>query len=672
MSRKRARTLRHGPEITAKNAVGTPPFDTNSWQLDSNAPYSGYINTSISGPIFKARRTSTGRMPTNIPEDSHNITVYEPADYVHQTRAFSSSNICPNTRPQRNLNDHCIPPSSLALPSAFSTSPTTTVSDSFTNTTPPTSTAMSRQGSLGTSFCGAFAMMRADSGNPEIGSGQNLCRQDSCYVPNSNSFSPDGQRVLTSLDPSIYLAHTGGTAVETSSASMLAAATLEFETETDNDLSPPSTHPVETLQLPSTLDLHTTMMRNRSSDSNLSSNSRISRRSQEQIAQAARPIAPKDVVENTQPKPSSSPFSDSQDMLRQRSVPGPKLLIPKVSYSRDAKVKLKCERCNKNPDGYRGSHELNRHMSLDHNTTRTAWVCIDISADGFLSGCAACESNKPYGQDYNAAAHLRRFHFHPKPGVRRVNVDPEERRGGKGGGKDPSMSECRRWMKKIQVCGKDYSTLDDGAVNDTGDDIVDGNEESSEQQGKGEQSETVDDPFLFGSGEKYDETFPSPDNSVGQQNVSSLYGASDLELCLTDHGQFNSTTVDAPFSQSGFETSPFQSPLEYTFDGNAANLSTPSIGLTYSRPTSSSSAPAAPSFLRGNSAELAQAHNNLDSNTLESYDLPSSMGTTRNAHTPEDLSIFPTLYRNGNFPYGLSSPINPQSPYGLLDSPPFP
>ena len=668
MSRKRARTLQHGPEITAKDAIGTAPFDTNSWQLDSNAPYSGYINPSISGPIFKARRTSTGRMPTNIPEESHNITVYEPEDYVHQTRAFSSSNICPNTRPQRNLNDHCIPPSSLTLPSAFSTSPTTTVSESFTNTTPPTSTAMSRQGSLGASFCGAFAMMRAGSGNSEIGSGQNMCRQDSCYVPNSQSSSPDGQRVLTSLDPSIYLAHTGGTAIETSSASMLAATTLEFETETNDDLSPPSLQPVENLQLPSPLDLHTTMTRNTSSDSNLSSSSRISRRSQEQIAQAARPIAPKDVVENKQPKPSSSPFCDSQDMLRQRSVPGPKLMIPKVSYSRDAKVKLKCERCNKNPDGYRGSHELNRHMSLDHNTTRTAWVCIDISSNGFLSGCAACEASKPYGQDYNAAAHLRRFHFHPKPGVRRVNVDPEERRGGKGGGKDPSMSECRRWMKKIQVCGKDYTTLDDSAVNHTSDDIVDGDEESSEQQREGEQAEMVEDPFLFGNGD----TFASPDNSVGQQNVSSLYGAMNLDLCLTDNGQFNSRIIDAPFSQSAFQTSGFQSPLDYTFDDNAANLTTPSIGLAYSRPTLSSSAPAASSFLRGNSAELAQAHNNLDSNNPDSYDCPSSMGTTRSPHTPEDLSVFPTSYRNGNFPYGLSSPNNPQSPYGLLDSPPFP
>ena len=672
MSRKRARTLQHGPEITAMHAIGTPPFDTNSWQLDSNAPYSGYINPSLSGPIFKARRTSTGRMPSNVPEESHNITVYEPEDYVHQTRVFSSSNICPPTRPQRNLDDHCIPPPSLALPSAFSTSPTTTVSESFTNTTPPTSTAMSRQGSLGASFCGAFAMMRAGSGNSETGSGQDLCRQDSCYVPNSNSSSPDGQRVLTSLDPSIYLAHTGGTAVETSSASMLAATTLEFETETNNDLSPPSFQPVEKLQLPATLDLHTTMTRNTSSDSNLSSSSRISRRSQEQIAQAARPIAPKDVVENTQPKPSSSPHCDSQAMLRQRSVPGPKLQIPKVSYNRDAKVKLKCERCNKNPDGYRGSHELNRHMSLDHNTTRTAWVCIDISSNGFLSGCAACESGKPYGQDYNAAAHLRRFHFHPKPGVRRVNVDPEERRGGKGGGKDPSMSECRRWMKKIQVCGKDYITLDDSSANHTSDDIVDGNEESSEQQREGEQAEVVEDAVLFGSGENFDETFPSSDNSMGQQNVSSLYGAIDLDLCLTDNGQTNSRNVDAPFSQLGFQTSNFQSPLDYTFDGNAATLTNPSIGLAYSRPTLSSSAPAASSYLRGNSAELTQAHDNLDSNNAESYNLPLSMGTTRRPHTPEDLSIFPTSYRNGSFPYGLSSPNNPQSPYGLLDSPPFP
>ena len=77
--------------------IGIPPFDTNSLQLDSNAPFSGYISPSISSPIFKARRTTTGRMPTNIPEEFHNNTVYEPKDCFNPIRHFSLSDVLPPT-----------------------------------------------------------------------------------------------------------------------------------------------------------------------------------------------------------------------------------------------------------------------------------------------------------------------------------------------------------------------------------------------------------------------------------------------------------------------------------------------------------------------------------------------------------------------------------------------
>lgn len=519
-------------------------------------------------------------------------------------------------------------------------------------------------------------MMRADSGISEIDLGHIPFQQDSRHASHSDSSSPDGQGVATPFDSSILFAHTGGTAVGTSSASMLAVeqlqlpTTLELETEMNRDLPISSIPNFEQLQSPSTLELHTTKMRDPSLDSNTTSTSRISRRSQEQVAQAARPIAPKDVAESTGPKQSSS-FSASQDMFRQRSAPEPKVLIPKVPYSRHTKEKLKCERCNKNPDGYRGSHELHRHMALDHNAFRTAWVCVDISSDGFLSGCAACDSEKPYGQDYNAAAHLRRFHFHPKSEVRRINVDPEEKRGGKGGGKDPSMSECRRWMKKIQVRGKDFMALADSTVNDTSDDIVEDNEESKEEQGEGEREEVVEDPFCPGHAEKNEEPLQSSDNTVGQQNVSSLDGANNLNLALTDSRQFTLQTVDVPFSQSGFQSA-FEPSFETYFDSNAASLTTPSINLAYARPTLSSSAPAVPSFLNSDSAEPAQAHNSFVSSTPDSLNLPSTMSTTRHTHTLEDYNNFQTSYRHDNFSYGMSSPNNPQGPCGLLHFPPFP
>ncbi|CAD6581080.1 MAG: hypothetical protein ASARMPRED_000416 [Alectoria sarmentosa] len=672
MSRKRARTSQPGPELTAQNAISAPSLDINPWQLDSNAPYCGYTNTSSSGPSFKARRTSAGRMPIKIPETSPNIKIYEPAEYVQQSRAFPSSSCSPNTQPQSGFNNYCVPPSSFELPSPFSISPTTTISERFTNTTQPTSAAMSRQDSLGASFCGAFGMMRANSGISEIDSLQNMHRQDSSLGPQPNSFSPDGQGVGTPFDSSLYFAHAEGTAIETSLASMPAVqhlnmpTTLELDTEMKRDVSSSSVPTVEQLQSPSILDFHTKMTRDASSDSNISSSSRISRRSQEQIAQAARPIAPKDVAETPMSQQSSYSISGGQDMFRQRSVPEPKVLIPKLQYSRQTKEKLKCEKCNKNPEGYRGSHELHRHMALDHNSFRTAWVCVDISTDGFLSDCAACESKKPYGQDYNAAAHLRRFHFHPKSEIRRTNVDPGERRGGKGGGKDPPMSECRRWMKKIKVRGKDYMALGDSAVDDSAED----DEEFNEEQG--EQDEAVEDLVLLGDVQKNDQTLQRRDGAIGQRiSASPLDGANGRELAMADDRQFTSQSIDAPFSRPGFQSA-FETSFGTYFDDNAASFATPSIDLPYCRPIFSSSAPAAPSFLSSsNSAGPAQVHDNFASSTPDSYDLPSTMSTTMTAHTLEDFDNFQTSYIPGNISYGISSPNNPQIPYGLLNLSPF-
>lgn len=520
--------------------------------------------------------------------------------------------------------------------------------------------------------------MRANSGTSEIGAGQNMFRQDSSDGPHSHPFSPDGQGAGTPFDQSLYFAHAEGTAIETSSASMPAAEQLqlptsfEIDTEMKRDISSSSIPSAELLQSSSTLDtleFHAEMIGDQSSDFHASSTSRISRRSQEQIAQAARPIAPKDVAENQVSKQSPSSLHGSQDMLRQRSAPEPKVLIPKLQFSRQPKEKLKCDRCNKNPDGYRGSHELHRHMALDHNSFRTAWVCVDISQDGFLSGCTACDSKKPYGQDYNAAAHLRRFHFHPKSEVRRTNVDPEERRGGKGGGKDPPMSECRRWMKKIKVPGKDYVALADGAVDDAGDDAAEEDEESREEQA--EQYEMVEDLFKPKNTQEADIIFQCHDSAVGQQiSTSSLDCAKSLELAINSERQLTIQNTDVSFSHPGFHSA-FETSLGTYCDSDAASFTAPSMNLACSRPILSSSAPAAPSFLSSNTTDTMQAYENSASSIPDPSNFASAMSATMTAHTGEDLSNCPSSYVPGHFPYGMSSPNNPQFPYGLLHFPPF-
>lgn len=534
---------------------------------------------------------------------------------------------------------------------------------------------MSRQGSLATSFCGAFGMMRADSGISEINIGQDMYRQDSFSGHQSSSLSPNGPKVRAPFDTSLYFAHAEGTAIETSPVSMLAVeqyqlpTTLELDTELKRDLSSSFIPVVDQIEPLATLERHTKMTRETSSSSDLSSTSRVSRRSQEQIAQAAaRPIAPKDVVESSISKQSSLSSSGSHGMLRQRSAPEMKMQIPKLQYSRHTKEKLKCDRCNKNPDGYRGSHELHRHMALDHNSSRTAWVCVDISSDGFLSGCTACDSKKPYGQDYNAAAHLRRFHFHPKSEGRRTNVNPEERRGGKGGGKDPPMSECRRWMEKIQVPGKDFVALAASAVNDAGNDTFEDDEAFEEEQG--EQDEVAEDVSLPENIQNFDAKSQPYNSAIGQPiSTSPLDGVSNVELATTndqrfDDPQFNVQPVDVSFSQSNFQSA-FEMSLDTYFDGNTTDYTSPSVDMAYSHPTFSSSAPAAFSFLSSNLADTAPT---LGSSIPNPLNQPSTVSTTRRAHTQEEFNNFRTPFIPS---YGMPSPHNPQASYGLSDFTPF-
>lgn len=147
------------------------------------------------------------------------------------------------------------------------------------------------------------------------------------------------------------------------------------------------------------------MARSDSSSSNLStssSQSRISRRSHEISQHAQRDLAPKD--------------SDSVDVVKMKRVKSGdgsyknKAEIPREAqnYKRPQHPKLYCSYCSDHPEGFRGDHELQRHVSRAHpmGHTRKVWVCIDASKDGkpFLQNCKACRTEKKYGAYYNAAA----------------------------------------------------------------------------------------------------------------------------------------------------------------------------------------------------------------------------------------------------------------------------
>lgn len=104
-----------------------------------------------------------------------------------------------------------------------------------------------------------------------------------------------------------------------------------------------------------------------------------------------------------------------------------------------------CPKCNENPEGFRGEHELRRHIDAKHASLIKRWVCSEPAHRSAsspqptipLQKCKACVGRKRYGAYYNAAAHLRRAHFNPH-------------KGGKASGDWPSMHVLKDWMTEVR------------------------------------------------------------------------------------------------------------------------------------------------------------------------------------------------------------------------------
>ncbi|KAL7787146.1 hypothetical protein V8C37DRAFT_268740 [Trichoderma ceciliae] len=133
--------------------------------------------------------------------------------------------------------------------------------------------------------------------------------------------------------------------------------------------------------------------------------------------------------------------------------------------------KLQCPQCSEYPEGFRGDHELRRHVSAKHVDVVKKYICRDPAEAGVytelkvlypLSRCKACASGKQYGAYYNAAAHLRRTHFRFRPSRGRAGVSVGERRGGKGGGDWPPMAQLKAWFEEILVRGDGSGSLGTG------------------------------------------------------------------------------------------------------------------------------------------------------------------------------------------------------------------
>ena len=128
------------------------------------------------------------------------------------------------------------------------------------------------------------------------------------------------------------------------------------------------------------------------------------------------------------------------------------------TYVRPRHDRVFCEQCSEHPEGFRGPHELQRHKARSHQSAVKKWICIEPAQyfEDFpqpinpLSNCKSCSQKKAYGVYYNAAAHLRRTHFQPKPRSGGEPVKEPVKRSGMGGGDWPPMSVLKNWMQEVE------------------------------------------------------------------------------------------------------------------------------------------------------------------------------------------------------------------------------
>ncbi|KAF3911072.1 hypothetical protein AA313_de0204827 [Arthrobotrys entomopaga] len=140
--------------------------------------------------------------------------------------------------------------------------------------------------------------------------------------------------------------------------------------------------------------------------------------------------------------------------------------LASIGRKRKRQKKQWCHLCNDHREGFRGPHELARHMNIQHETRKTVFIVYDDSPEGnMFKDCKHCSRRKIYGQDYNAACHLRRAHFN-----KRLKTDtPEEREFRQMNPDFPPMEELRPWLRKCLV---DVTKLRDKKYVDNQDEAI--------------------------------------------------------------------------------------------------------------------------------------------------------------------------------------------------------
>ncbi|KAF1995903.1 hypothetical protein P154DRAFT_609866 [Amniculicola lignicola CBS 123094] len=455
-------------QVLTERALSAMPV----WPTTSSESMNEYILSSTTNAA--ADRSALQPIAENPMFTSDGFVVeYDPAEYITSFMGSSASSLTPPL----SHDSHRINTPQLTQLSQWS--PDGSMSPSTPSTVAlmtPVSQAidMGRQGSFNPQFLD-LSMSRAQSVQYDSSCAHPLFREDASPIslfPSHDSKDDIGACV----DTSSFLNFTGS-----SSTSFYSPAPL-----------PSSADALETSQQRSCLAEDMRRQTSSSSESDASSasaasassrNSRHSQRNREIAARAAsRIIAPKAVSKNDETRTASP----KAHMLRIQSEDGSSKdvgVISKTAYVRPQHPKVKCPQCNEHPDGFRGTHELDRHMARAHAPVRKGYICIDASADKkFLANCKHCRNEKIYGAYYNAAAHLRRAHFHPNPrklGRKGQKVRPSEKRGGIGGGDDPPMNFLKQhWIQEIDVNNDMQRTKSRSRASNDMNDDMDGDSDS--------------------------------------------------------------------------------------------------------------------------------------------------------------------------------------------------
>lgn len=497
MSRKRSSASQHGHTSFSSNDPSIPPLAIAGFESSHDEPFSNYTVGSAS----KLRRIGSQRSPLpQVPE----VAVYDnPKDWYSRASDGVDNRTSPsfNSSPTVCCSERRYEQAPRFLPLVEQAVAVGNFMQSQTPSTPTTgeltsgttlASGMSRQHSLAsTDFCLDFSdMLRVRS---RISSCSSSGVQSPLDVSPSWMKSNEDGIGLPSHDQ--FLQFTGGIVDGVQFSPSFSSAPVE----------------APLLHMSSNVE-ETGMERSPSDESHTSASSshlRVARRTHEQLTYASRPIAPKrpdsKVTGSNHPPPQHITFRIESADGSSKDV----AMIPKATYQRPAHPRVMCTRCNERPEGFKGEHELRRHVDRAHGILRKTWVTVDISPDHkFLANCKACRTGKKYGAYYNAAAHLRRTHFNPRKRGRGAKGKNEEKRGGKGGGDHPSMEVLKMWMKEVEEVVPDNMPLGDGS-------------------GRADGNTTYEDAYIYSTAPSMQNTYSNYSNNSGFNDQYNNTQASD-------------------------------------------------------------------------------------------------------------------------------------------------